>query len=355
MENPMFRTPLSLLVLSIALTSCSKSSTAPTGSTTDSRGTPVTGENAFDTSTRLAWSQATNEVLGDAKSGGTLGAAGLAAVRTVDGATRFLTNNPALFPTLTSDGAQVYADEITADSTVLRRRSLGPAAVARIAAVPGLDAFAFVLSTDGRYVAYAPASLMEPLEPDTIRVLDTIAGVTKSFVPGTPVVFSPDDGTLLMAPPTGGYAALTLSSGASTTVDFGLPGGAILGAFRWDGSGLHVLYSVNNTELHISTYPGADLPVAVTPEAIVGPSPVWSPDGTRIALWTTSTENGDIVYRLYVASPVSHTVSLVALGRSTGGAIAWSSDGSRLAYLYGGRLFLGSATTGSVVAATERR
>lgn len=351
----MFRIPLSLLVLSVALTSCSKSSTAPSGGTTDSRGTPITGENAFDTSTRLAWSQATNEVLGDAKSGGTLGATGLAAVRTVDGATRFLTNNPVLFPTLTSDGTQVYANEITADSTLLRRRSLGSAAVARIAAVPGLNAFTFELSTDNRYVAYAPASLTEPLQPDTIRVLDTIGGVEKSFVPGTPIVFSPDDGTLLMASKAGGYAMLALSNGAITPVDFGLPGGASLGAFRWDGAGLHVLYAINNTELHISTYPGVDQPVAVTPETIVGPSAVWSPDGTKIALWTTNTENGDIVYRLYVAYPVSHSVGLVALGRSTGGAIAWSLDGSRLAYLYAGRLFLGSAATGTAITAMERR
>ena len=202
MENPMFRIPLSLLVLSVALTSCSKSSTAPSGGTTDSRGTPITGDNAFDTSTRLAWSPATNEVLGDAKSGGTLGAAGLAAVRTVDGATRFLTNNPVLFPTLTSDGTQVYADEITADSTLLRRRSLGAATMTRIAAVPGLDAFTFVVSTDGRYIAYAAASISEPLEPDTIHVLDTVAGTQKAFAPGTPIVFSFDDGTLLIT----GYA-----------------------------------------------------------------------------------------------------------------------------------------------------
>jgi hypothetical protein len=351
----MIRFFLPLLVLSVALTSCSKSSTAPSGNgTADSRGTPITGDNAFDTSTRLAWSQSTNEVLGDAKSGGTLGAPGLAAVRTVDGATRFLTNNPVLFPTLTPDGSQVYADEVTLDSTLLRRRSLGPNGVARIAGVPGLNAFAFVISTDGRYVAYAAASLTEPLEPDTIRVLDTIGGVQKSFVPGSPVVFSPDDGTLLMASKAGGYAAVTLSNGASMPVDFGLPGGASLGAFRWDGTGLHVLYSINNTELHINTYPGVDQPVAVTPEAIVGPSAVWSPDGSKIALWTTNTESGDIVYRLYVANPVSHTVSLVALGRSTGGAITWSADGTRLAYLYAGRLFLGSAAAGSATVAADR-
>jgi hypothetical protein len=346
---------LSLLVLSLALVSCSKSSTAPSGGTSDSRGTPVTGENAFDTSTRLAWSQSTNEVLGAAKGGGTLGAAGLAAVRTVDGATRFLTNNAVLFPTLTPDGSQVYANEITVDSTLLQRRSLGPSQVTRIAGAPGLNAFAFVLSTDGRYVAYAGASLTEPLEPDTIRVLDTLTGTRKLFTPGTPIVFSPPtEGALLMASKTGGYAMLTLSNGAVTPVDLGLPGGASLGAFRWDGGGLHVLYSINNTELHINTYPGVDQPVAVTPETIVGPSAVWSPDGSKIALWTTNTENGDIVYRLYVADPVSHTVSLIALGRSTGGAITWSADGARLAYLYGGRLFLGSAVTGTAMTAANR-
>jgi hypothetical protein len=354
MENPMFRIPLSLLVLSVALSSCSKSSTAPSNGTTDSRGTPITGENAFDISTRLVWSVATNEVLGDAKSGGTLGAAGLAAVRTVDGATRFLTNNPVVFPTLTPDGTNVYADEITADSTLLRRRSLGPNLVARIAGVPGLNAFTFAQSADGRYIAYASASISEPLDPDTIRVLDTVGGARRAFAPGNPIAFSPDDGTLLVADPAGGFALVALTNGASTPVDFAVPGGATLGAIRWDSNGLHALYAINGTELRMSTITGSDVSVAFAPEAIVGPSTVWSPDGSKIALWTTSTENGDVVYRLYVVNPVSHTVSLVALGRSTGGAITWSADGTRLAYLYGGRLFLGSAAAGSGLASTDR-
>jgi hypothetical protein len=346
--------PFLFLAVSIACVSCSKSSTAPSNGTTDSRGTPITGDNAFDTSTRLAWSQATNEVLGDAKSGGTLGATGLAAVRTVDGAVRFLAGTPVVFPTLTPDGSQVYADEVTADSTLLRRRSLGPAAMTRIAGAPGLDAFAFVLSIDGRYVAYAGQSPTEPLEPDTIRVFDNVGGVTKLFAPGTPVVFSQDDGNLLVIPATGGYARVALSNGATTPVDFLLPGGATVGAIRWDSNGLHALYTINNTQLRMSSIPGSDVAVVATPEAIVGPSTVWSPDGSQIALWTTSTENGDVVYRLYVANPVSHTVALVALGRSIGGAITWSSDNTRLAYLYGGRLFLGSAAAASASVATER-
>ena len=341
----MSRIPLLLLLLPVALVSCSKSSTAPSNGTTDSRGTPITGENAFDTSTRLVWSPATNEVLGDAKGGGTLGGAGLAAVRTVDGAVRFLVGTPALFPTLTPDGTQVYADEVTTDSTLLRRRSLGPPAVARIAGAPGLDAFVFVLSPDGRYVAYAGASASEPLQPDTVQVLDTVSGARRMFIPGTPVAFSPDDGTLLVAPASGGYATLALSNGASTPVDFGLPGGASLGAIRWDTNGLHALYSINDTELRMSTIGVSDVSVAITPEAIVGPSTVWSPNGSRIALWTQGTvDNGaDIAYRLYVVDPGPHTVGLVALGRSVGGAITWSSDGTRLAYLYAGQLFLGSA------------
>lgn len=351
------RIRLSTFALALVLVSCSKTTTAPAGGGADARGTPLTGENAFDTGTRLAWSQATNEVLGDAEGGGTLGGPGLAAVRAVDGASRLLVTNPALFPTLTPDGQEVYYDEITPDSTLLLRRSLGSPAVAHIAGAAGLNVFSLVLSTDGRYLAYSGPGA-DPFDPDSVRVLDTVSGPRKVFAPGFPLVFSPDDGTLLVAPAAGGYAMLVLASGATTPVDFQLPAGATAAAMRWDVTGLHALYTINGRELRMSTVIGAivqDAPVAVTLETIVPPSPIWSRDGTRIALWTTGPIDGgsDTAYRLYVASPTAHSAGLVALGRSVGGAITWSSDGTRLAYLYGGRLFVGSAIAAGAASAAR--
>ncbi|MFI5370578.1 MAG: hypothetical protein ACHQ52_03395 [Candidatus Eisenbacteria bacterium] len=344
---------LPTLALALALASCSKTTTAPSGSTAEARGTPLTGENAFETGTLLVWSQATNEVVGDAKGGGTLGGPGLAAVRTVDGASRLLVTNPSLFPTLTPDGQQVYYDEITSDSTLLRRRSLGSTSVARITGAAGLNVFSLALSADGRYVAYAGPGA-DPLERDSIRVLDTVSGQRVTLDPGTPVAFSPDDGTLLVVAARAGYATVALSNGAATPVDFGLPAGATVGAVRWDAGGLRVAYTINASELHVMTG-GGDLLAATLPEAIVPSSPIWSPDGTHLALWTMGPIDGgaDTAYRLYVVSPGAHSAGLVALGRSIGGAIAWSSDGTRLAYLFAGRLFAGSAIAAGITTGTR--
>src|SRR5690349_5116703 len=167
---------IAILPLAFVLASCAKSHpTAPGGGTADSRGTPLTGEMAFETTTRLTLSAVTHEVLGNAKAGGTLGGPGLAAVRTLDGAVRLLETSPVLFPLVTPDGQSVYYDLVTPDSTVLRRRSLGSTATARIAATGGLSAFTFALSPDGRYLAYAGPGA-DPLDPDSVRVLDTTNG-----------------------------------------------------------------------------------------------------------------------------------------------------------------------------------
>jgi hypothetical protein len=336
-------------LLALVLVSCSKSSTtAPGGGGADARGAALTGESAFESGTLLAWSAATNEVIGAAKAGGTLGGPGLVAVRLADGAPRLLDADTALFPRVTPDGASVIYDAVTPDSTVLRRRLLGGAGTtSRLAAAPGLSAFTFTISADGRYLAYAGAGA-DPLEPDTVRVLDGTTGQRRAYAPGWPLVFSPGDGTLLVTPAAGGWSEVALASGATQAVDFALPGGATTGGIRWDASGLRALFTYSGNQLWQSTILGAQSPIYSAPETIVAPSCTWSPDGSRVAFWTVGPIDGgaDTAYRLYVVSVAAQAGGVVAIGRSVGGAIAWSPDGTRLAYLFGERLF-----TASVVAA----
>jgi len=346
---------IGFLSLALLLASCSKSATtAPGGVDSDARGTPLSGENAFETGTRLSWSPLTNEVLGSAKGGGTLGGPGLAAVRTIDGAARILDPAPALFPLVDPDGRHVYYDAVAVDSTFLRRRSLGASGVTSVAAVSGLGACTFAISPDGRYLAYAAADV-DLAGPDSLHVLDQSSGRRVTFAPGWPIAFSFDDGTLLVTPPGGGWAAVALSSGATTPVDFALPGGAGIGGIRWDSFGLHALFAYQAHELWISTILGAQARVVTVPETIVASSITWSPDGTRAAFWTVGPiDNGaDTAYRLYVVSIAAHAAGVVAIGRSVGGAIAWSPDGARLGYLYGDRLFSVSVVAAGA-AATAR-
>ncbi len=339
------------LLAVLALASCSKTTTtAPTGGGADARGTPLTGEGAFESGTTLAWSASTNEILGAARAGGTLGGPGLAAVRIADGAVRMLDPAPALFPRVTPDGVAVLYDAVTADSTVLRRRLLGGAGtVTRLAANAGLAALTFTLTNDGRYLAFAGPGA-DPLEPDTVRVLDLTTAQRRAYAPGTPLVFSPGDGTLLVAPAAGGWAEVNLGDGSSQAVDFALPGGATLGGIRWASGapGPTALFAYSGSQLWASTILGSQGLIFTAAETIVGPSLTWSPDGARVAFWTTGPIDGgaDTAYRLYVVSVGAGTGGVVALGRTVGGSIAWSPDGTRLAYLFGERLF-----TTSVVAA----
>lgn len=352
----MARPRLLIPCLALFALSCAQSTTAPpsNGTGTDSRGTALTGEHAFDISTTLAWSQASNEVLGAAAFGGTTGGPGLIGVNAVSGGVRLLDAAPVLFPAVTHDGANVLYDAVVSnasapanDSTLLRVRSLAGSAPATLTSCPGLCAFTFVLSADDRYLAWT-GTASDPLEPDTVRVLDRVTGARRAFVTGEPLTFSPDDGTLMIRNPlgAGGYATVALASGTLTPFPLDLPAGATGATLRWATDGVHALYVLSGNQLRVLT-PSGDALLFAAPESIEPTSLTWSPNGARVALWTVGPiDNGaDTAWRLYAVNVGGASGALTALGRSVGHAITFSPDGSRLAYLYADRLFTTALTT----------
>jgi Tol biopolymer transport system component len=73
----------------------------------------------------------------------------------------------------------------------------------------------------------------------------------------------------------------------------------------------------------------------------------WSPDGSRIAFWTHACIEGDVgactrgQSSLHVLDPFDGAESIVAVahGDTAGEYLAFSPDGARIAYVFGGMIY----------------
>lgn len=351
--------PLALLLATLA--SCSSpadNSFLPDAP--DARGTPLGPAGAFSATTSLAWSAATNELVGQAPSGGGNTGA-LVAMNAATGALRPLDADAPLTVRLSSDGTVVLWDAFDGggDTLSLRRATLGGGGDERVTYAVGLSPHAFAIAPSGSLVAWSRQSLFD-IEPESIRVVAfpvpvdparaaparaTTAAQGTQFAtvePGTPVLVSPGGDALLYRPGAGAssYARWSAVTRTSTPYALGLPDNARGASLRWGAAGIQALYAIGARALwRRDADAGTDTPLMFTPgDSIAAQTPVWSPDGAKAALWTLEYLPIQQVTqaRLYVVNtsgPV--TAAVVAIGTEPPGAIAFSPDSKRVAYLFG--------------------
>lgn len=321
----------------------------------DARGTPLGPAGAFSATTSLAWSAATNELVGQAPSGGGNTGA-LIAMNAATGALRPLDADAPLSVRVSADGSVLLWDAFDGggDTLSLRRAFLGGAGDERVTYAVGLSPHAFAIAPSGNLLAWSRQSLFD-LEPESIRVevypvplapatarAAGVAALSATIEPGTPVLVSPGGDAVLYRPGSGvsTYARWSAPAGPSTPYTLGLPDNARGASLRWGAAGIQALYAVGARALwRRDADAGTDTPLMFTPgDSIAAQTPVWSPDGAKAALWTLEYLPIQQVTqaRLYVVNssgPV--TAAVVAVGTEPPGAIAFSPDSKRVGYLFG--------------------
>ncbi len=264
----------------------------------------------------------------------------IAAIRVADGAIRSLVVDTAdlgsyLEPSV--DSARLYYTSQNYLSGLLSLHRLGTDG-------RGDTLIAAVLSPVGRFVAYYR-------QDGAALVLNDSSGGRQVIGSGSPLSFSPDGLRLLYlgacAGGSGGLCVVPIAGGAAAalTDTFSLDQEGYARATRWVPGGVERLAFVNGypwavfvTNVSSATTTKIWAPASYGSEWILGVT--WSRDGARVAVATTLCNplggpcpaNPNRLYLVDVGSGGSATI--VATARSLIG-VAFSQDGSRIAYVVG--------------------
>ena len=299
-----------------------------------------------------------NRVLGRAVEGGAL-----KAFRVSDGAERTIDTGKAYQAASRAPaGDELYYVADVSPSINARAMRLYEASSGRELASMG-DLTSFAVNPDGQRIAFArgrpePAGLPVRSTSQTF-ILNVADGRLSELVPcRIPLRFSPDGSQLLCQ--TGKYeyrvepAIVDLATGASAALPerFGNligVGPAHFGVdLNWTSSGLRAVYRSDTSSVEVVVENSATgdrtiLRADGVPGIIVN-QPIWSPDGTLVAFAKEECHDSEPVcdrrVRLIVADVGRGWSNVIAVGRDVVGAIAFSNDARRIAYVLDGAVRL---------------
>ena len=355
------------ILIALTLGSCAKEATRPEGEPADMPGTPLSGPDAVEGDAALLWSKATNEVISQ-RPISLGGAGGPIAIDALSGATRTLDTLDAflisgLAALCGGDSLLFYnafdsGDFSEPDSIQLREIHLvGSADASVLAACPVLCLYFVASAPTGPYLAFGAVDLSGM---DSLTILDLSAGTRVTTDPGSPLAFSPDGKKLLFEyvafPLVADRRAMaralrrssqrevfiySLADGTVVPFSLGIPDVVSGDAVRWDGAGIQVLYVDGAKSLyHRNSTTGVTRFLWQAPDTIDGTRLAWSADGAKAALWNYGpSSSGNTRYSLYVIDLVTANAARVAHALAKGGGIAFSPDRSKVAYVYGARVY----------------
>jgi len=342
---------LPLLPLLLLAASCSsKSADNPVSPpVNDAHGTAVGPDHLFAHASQLVWSAVTDEVIGFSSPTPAAGT-GLIAVRVGDGSTRVLDPATPLQLALSPDGAAVYyvvdLPPADGDSVVLRRRPISGGAPEPLGAAADGTPITFVLSLDGDWLAWARAGA-NPLDPGPLVLHHLSTGDTLEVGVGSPEAIAPDGSQVIYR----SGSALRLwvrATRSESDVVLGIPAGTGPPAWRWDANGLRALLVDVNRQVKLFNYPlGTITTVYTSPLDLDGSPAIWSPDGLAGAVWASKpAASGTYTSHVLEVFDIGAKVGVpVASGVEEHGAATFSSDDSRIAQLFGERLYVANAAT----------
>jgi hypothetical protein len=297
----------------------------------------------------LVWSAVTNEVVGFSSPTPAAGT-GLLAMRIGDGVVRVLDPVTPQLLALSPDGALVYyvvdLPPASGDAVVLRRRPIGGGAPDSLGGAPDGTPITFVLSLDGDWLAWGRAGA-DPFDPGPLVLRQLSTGDTLDVGVGTPVAIAPDGSALIFRPNPGSPALKLWIRATRTESDFnlGFPVGAGPPAWRWDATGLRMLFVDANTVRHFNHDLGTTVTVFTSPWNLDVRPPFWSPDGLSAAAWGNKpAASGNYTDHILDVVNLGAKVGVpVATGIEDPGAVTFSQDGAHVAQLFGERLYTTTA------------
>lgn len=343
--------------LGAAAGACSTEGPASTGinELPENRGTELATSVDANVVGEIAWSANGAEVFFQtAESPGRLAAASMT------GGTRFLDGPRDGYYDLVAaaDGSAVYfAADLSAGARSVYRLPLSGGSVqtlttrgtSTIAAAPA-DGRLALPSPDGTLVAFSA-------RPDSIFV-QTVATGARSFVAvgcERIVDWSPDQKTLLCQTGragTGVFRTMSLATGATAIIEIVPLNQGTMQMIDWQAGGLRASYlNIGGIFLWNSqTQSGTPiLALAGGPATSLDPRNAdWSRDGTKVAYWVHqclvqrglgACERGQSL--LYITDIPRNRTGMVAVAKGGQGGqfLALSPDGSRVAYLFDGRIY----------------
>ncbi len=348
----------SLLPVCIAvLTACGGSITETGTGLPENRGTEIVPGVQIERFTELAWSANGAEIY--FQTAGT-GGARLYAVPVGGGTPRELDGPRDGYVDVTSsaDGNWLYfaADLRSGVRTLYRLNLAGGPAEVLANRTPGRVA---VTRADGKLVLPAPngATVAFVVAPDSVFTLNVSTGQRTFVTTGCErlVAQSADLRTILCVTAPGGtgaYLNVDLQQRTATVTSVLPPSEGVPQLIHWDANGVSVAYQTvvglniwnaqrNTTDVVFTFPPRVGL--------ILDPrSAAWSRDGRRIAFWiheclrrrgiSVCEEGQSILYILDVTNRQFGVVA-VARGAEGGQSMALSANGSRVAYVFDGRLY----------------